>query len=318
MRPRLAYLAPHASHGARNGRRACWRRCRASSTGSGASSSSHRGCERIVEPPCHRSPVVTRPVQRRPARHRTPARRPRPLRHGAADDGRHLARRARRRAPTTEIEAAFALGATRWQVLRRVVVPSAQNRHPGCNDARDGPGTRRDDRGDDGHRQHADGLPTRSSPRPQTMASVIANEFTEATEPFHLSALIAVAADPARRRGARQRRRPTPRAIGQPPAARAWDRHPMTVMATDPVLARRAEIQRIAAASQRRRKATVAAGHRLACRLFLVVALIPLGRRPRLRRDPGCLPPGTWRSSHTCPRLRGSRAAASGTRSSAR
>ncbi len=93
--------------------------------------------------------------------------------------------------PETEIEAAFALGATRWQVMRKVVVPGARSGIVGATTLATGRAL-----GETiavtmvigntpalAHSLFSTGA---------TMASVIANEFTEATEPYHLASLIAV------------------------------------------------------------------------------------------------------------------------------
>jgi len=93
--------------------------------------------------------------------------------------------------PEVEIEGAFALGATRWQVMRRVVVPSARTGILGATTLATGRALGETIAvtmviGNTDHLAHSLFGTT------QTMASLIANEFTEATEPFHLSALIAV------------------------------------------------------------------------------------------------------------------------------
>ncbi len=93
--------------------------------------------------------------------------------------------------PETEIEAAFALGATRWQVMRKVIVPGARTGIVGATTLATGRAL-----GETiavtmvigntpalAHSLFSTGA---------TMASVIANEFTEATEPYHLASLIAV------------------------------------------------------------------------------------------------------------------------------
>ena len=115
-------------------------------------------------------------------------------------------------------------------------------------------------------------LPVRA--RRPTLASLIANEFTEATEPFHLAALVAVARDAAGRGGVvNLAARLLVRSVGRQGAPRG--RGAMTIMAVDPVLARRAEIQRIAQATDHRRDLLSKAGL-LACRACLVVVLVPL------------------------------------------
>jgi len=93
--------------------------------------------------------------------------------------------------PGVEIEGAFALGATRWQVMRRVVVPSARGGILGATTLATGRAMGETIAvtmviGNTDHFAHSLFGTT------QTMASLIANEFTEATEPFHLAALIGV------------------------------------------------------------------------------------------------------------------------------
>jgi phosphate transport system permease protein len=93
--------------------------------------------------------------------------------------------------PEVEIEGAFALGATRWQVMRRVVVPGARAGILGATTLATGRAMGETIAvtmviGNTDHFTHSLFGTT------QTMASLIANEFTEATEPFHLASLIAV------------------------------------------------------------------------------------------------------------------------------
>jgi phosphate transport system permease protein len=93
--------------------------------------------------------------------------------------------------PETEIEAAFALGATRWQVMRKVVVPGARTGIVGATTLATGRAL---------GETIAVTMVIGNTPAlahsffstGATMASVIANEFTEATEPYHLASLIAV------------------------------------------------------------------------------------------------------------------------------
>ncbi len=94
--------------------------------------------------------------------------------------------------PHEQVEGAYALGATRWQVLRRVVVPHARAGLLGATTLATGRALGETIAvtmviGNTVSFAHSLFAPT------ATMASVIANEFTEATEPFHLSALVAVA-----------------------------------------------------------------------------------------------------------------------------
>ena len=93
--------------------------------------------------------------------------------------------------PETDIEAAFALGATRWQVMRKVVVPSARQGIVGATTLATARALGETIAvtmviGNTPAFAHSLFAPT------ATMASVIANEFTEATEPYHLASLIAV------------------------------------------------------------------------------------------------------------------------------
>ena len=93
--------------------------------------------------------------------------------------------------PEVEIEGALALGASRWQVMRRVVLPSARVGILGATTLATGRAMGETIAvtmviGNTDHFTHSLFGTT------QTMASLIANEFTEATEPFHLASLIAV------------------------------------------------------------------------------------------------------------------------------
>ena len=58
--------------------------------------------------------------------------------------------------PAEHKEAALALGATRWEMIRIAVLPVLARRHHRRRDARPRPGDRRDDRGRAGDRQLAD------------------------------------------------------------------------------------------------------------------------------------------------------------------
>ncbi|MGA8297386.1 MAG: phosphate ABC transporter permease subunit PstC, partial [Acidimicrobiales bacterium] len=88
-------------------------------------------------------------------------------------------------------EGAIALGATRWQVISRVVVPSARAGLLGAVSLSMGRAL-----GETIAVTMVIGntpqIPHSLFAGASTMASVIANQFTEATEPFHLSALVAV------------------------------------------------------------------------------------------------------------------------------
>jgi phosphate transport system permease protein len=93
--------------------------------------------------------------------------------------------------PSVEIEAAFALGATRWQVMRKVIVPGARTGILGATTLATGRALGETIAvtmviGNSPALAHSLFAPA------ATMASVIANEFTGATEPYHLASLIAV------------------------------------------------------------------------------------------------------------------------------
>jgi phosphate transport system permease protein len=93
--------------------------------------------------------------------------------------------------PAEQIEAAYALGATRWQVLRRVVLPSARVGLLGAGTLAMGRALGETIAvtmviGNSTTIAHSLFAPA------ATLASIIANQFTEATEPFHLASLIAL------------------------------------------------------------------------------------------------------------------------------
>ena len=94
--------------------------------------------------------------------------------------------------PNEQVEGAMALGATRWQVLWRVVVPSARTGLLGAITLSTGRAL-----GETIAVTMVIGNSTTIanslfSPA-ATLASAIANQFTEATEPYHLSSLMALA-----------------------------------------------------------------------------------------------------------------------------
>ena len=164
-------------------------------------------------------------------------------------------RRSRSKAPSL-------WGATRWQVMRRVVVPSAR-RDLGGDDPAIGRALGETIAvtmviGNTDHFAHSLFGTT------QTMASMIANEFTEATEPFHLAALVAVGVVLLVLAVGRQCRCSLlVRSVGRERAIGIGCY--VTILDVDPVLARRAEIQRIAQATDHRRE------------LFSRLALIDVG-----------------------------------------
>lgn len=93
--------------------------------------------------------------------------------------------------PADEVEGAFALGATRWQVLWRAVLPSARVGLLGAITLATGRALGETIAvtmviGNSPSFAHSLFSPA------ATLASIIANQFTEATEPFHLSSLIAL------------------------------------------------------------------------------------------------------------------------------
>jgi phosphate transport system permease protein len=92
--------------------------------------------------------------------------------------------------PTEQREAAHALGATRWQMVRRAMIPTVRAGLLGAVTL--GLGRALGETmavtmviGNNNVLPHSLIAPT------QTIASVIANEFIEATEPYHLTSLVA-------------------------------------------------------------------------------------------------------------------------------
>ncbi len=94
--------------------------------------------------------------------------------------------------PADQVEGAMALGATRWQVFRKVVVPGARTGLLGGVHPRDRASARRDGGGGDGDRQLAVHRRTRSSRTAATIPSLIVNTFGEANG-TELSALFGAA-----------------------------------------------------------------------------------------------------------------------------
>ena len=92
-----------------------------------------------------------------------------------------------RAVPQTQREAALALGATRWEMVRMAVLPYGISGVIGAIMLGPGPRAGRNDRGRDGDRQSAARFRPRCSCRRPTLASVIANEFAEATSTLYLS-----------------------------------------------------------------------------------------------------------------------------------
>lgn len=93
--------------------------------------------------------------------------------------------------PNDQVEGAFSLGATRWQVLWRVVLPDARVGLLGAVTLATGRALGETIAvtmviGNSTAIAHSLFAPS------ATLASIIANQFTEATEPYHLSSLIAL------------------------------------------------------------------------------------------------------------------------------
>jgi phosphate transport system permease protein len=170
--------------------------------------------------------------------------------------------------PNEQIEGAYALGATRWQVVSR----ECPDRTAWCRDARDGTRSRRDDGGHDGDRQHA-------VYRAFALCSSLDNGIGY-REPVHRGDRTVPSCFACRCRGAlacdlypRQFHGSAPRALDRPFSQR--DRVDMSVMTMDPILERRAEVQRIASGSLHRRqyRSVIAIVLCIAC---VAVALVPL------------------------------------------
>ena len=94
--------------------------------------------------------------------------------------------------PATSCEAVFGLGGTRWQMIRTAVLPAIRVGVVGAVILGLGRAL--------GETMavtfvigNTNAIPNSVIAPGQTMASLIANEFTEATEPFHASALIGIA-----------------------------------------------------------------------------------------------------------------------------
>ena len=94
--------------------------------------------------------------------------------------------------PAENKEAALALGATRWEMIRMAVLPYSRRGHLRRRDAGARPGDRRDHRRHPRDRQLAAASATRIFDQGYTLAAVVANEFGEAaSDPIHRAALIA-------------------------------------------------------------------------------------------------------------------------------
>ena len=93
-----------------------------------------------------------------------------------------------------EKNAALAMGATRWEMLRACVFPRARSGLVGRGHARHGARARRDDRGRARDRRERTRVTSHVFQPGDSMAAVIAHEFGEAaSEPMHRAALIGLA-----------------------------------------------------------------------------------------------------------------------------
>lgn len=95
-------------------------------------------------------------------------------------------------APPAEKEAALALGATRWEMLRTAVLPRSRSGIVGASILGLGRAIGETIAVTMVIGNNVLGITESIFGQGATMASVIANEFTEATEPFHLDALFVV------------------------------------------------------------------------------------------------------------------------------
>jgi phosphate transport system permease protein len=97
-------------------------------------------------------------------------------------------------APIAEKEAALALGATRWEMLRMAVLPRSRSGIVGASILGLGRAIGETIAVTMLIGNSVQGISASIFGQGATMPSVIANEFTEATEPFHLPSLFVVAA----------------------------------------------------------------------------------------------------------------------------
>ena len=104
-----------------------------------------------------------------------------------------ICREVFRTVPVAEKEAAFALGATRWEMIRISVLPRSRSGIVGASILGLGRALGETIAVTMVIGNSVLGIHTSLLSQGATMASVIANEFTEATEPFHLEALFVVA-----------------------------------------------------------------------------------------------------------------------------
>ncbi len=96
-------------------------------------------------------------------------------------------------APVAEKEAALALGATKWEMLRMAVLPRSRSGIMGASILGLGRAIGETIAVTMVIGNNVLGISASIFQQGATMPSVIANEFTEATQPFHLSALFVVA-----------------------------------------------------------------------------------------------------------------------------
>ena len=97
-------------------------------------------------------------------------------------------------APVAEKEAALALGSTKWEMLRMAVLPRSRSGIVGAAILGLGRAIGETIAVTMLIGNNVLNITTSIFSQGATMPSVIANEFTEATEPFHLPALFVVAA----------------------------------------------------------------------------------------------------------------------------
>ncbi len=138
--------------------------------------------------------------------------------------------------PEEQTDGARALGATRWQATKRVVLPAARSGIVGP--PRSPPGERSARRWRSRWAiGNTNAIPHSLLDTAQTMSSLVANEFGEASDPIHRASLIAPRAPPAARRHAGERRRST--------AGGLRERYPsrrgrgVSILESDPLVVRR-------------------------------------------------------------------------------
>ncbi|MFY9614029.1 MAG: phosphate ABC transporter permease subunit PstC [Candidatus Dormiibacterota bacterium] len=103
-----------------------------------------------------------------------------------------ICREVFRTAPATDKEAAYALGATRWEMIRLAVLPRSKSGIAGASILGLGRALGETIAVTMVIGNSVLAIQTSLLAQGATMASVIANEFTEATQPFHLESLFVV------------------------------------------------------------------------------------------------------------------------------